>query len=273
MVDYKISKSELIEYLKQGLSAREIEKITGINYNLIYYYIKKYNITELMSYKKPLYQKDFFNKINSKEKAYTLGFLLGDCSIDKRGHIICSITLKDKELLYHFSNWIGCNVIERNITNIKTKTFPQATIHIGEKEIINSIKKLFGGRLKVDRHIPIISKEYEPYLVQGFFDAEGCITWGYRKDRNRLWKKITFTSQLKMLIGIQSILEKQGIVSVIHPKSKTKCYVLELSQKTNNILKTLDYIYSDNNFIILKRKYEKAQALRLELGENGEGHL
>ena len=32
----------------------------------------------------------------------------------------------------------------------------------------------------------------------------------------------------------------------------------------------LNYIYPDDNFIILNRKYNKAEALRLELGEFGE---
>ena len=40
-------------------------------------------------------------------------------------------------------------------------------------------------KLKKGRNLPITSKKLEPYLLQGFFDAEGCITWGYRADRNR----------------------------------------------------------------------------------------
>ena len=33
-----------------------------------------------------------------------------------------------------------------------------------------------------------------------------------------------------------------------------------------NILLFLDYIYQDENFVILKRKFEKAQALRRIIG-------
>ena len=124
--------------------------------------------------------------------------------------------------------------------------------------------KLFGGRLKEERHIPIIKKELESYLVQGFFDAEGCITWGYRKDRNRLWQKISFTSKYKMLEGIQNIFIKNNISTKIRPKSKSDCHVMEICNK-KEVIKILKFIYSDENFIILNRKYEKSKALRLEL--------
>ena len=39
---------------------------------------------------------------------------------------------------------------------------------------------------------------------------------------------------------------------------------------SNYPIKFLDYIYPDDEFVILQRKYLKAQALRLELEEFGE---
>lgn len=265
------TKEELQELYDLGLSNTKIAEIYGVERGTIFYWSKKLGIKS-KRYAKPIYVEDFFDKINSKEKAYMLGFLLGDGAIDKIGNLECSIAMADKEVLYHFKDWTGCNVVENNKTNIKTRSFPHASIHIANRHMMEKLKMLFGGRLKPERHIPIIPKQYESYLVQGFFDADGCVTFGHRKDRGYLWKKIIFTSQLKMLTGIQSILDKQGISSKIYPKSHEKCYVLELSRNTNNVLKALNYIYSDEDFVILKRKYKKAQALRLELGENGEGH-
>lgn len=265
------TKEELQELYDLGLSNTKIAEIYGVERGTIFYWSKKLGIKS-ERYAKPVYVEDFFDKINSKEKAYMLGFLLGDGAIDKLGNLECSIAIADKEVLYHFKDWTGCNVVENNKINIKSRSFPYASIHVCNKHMMEKLKMLFGGRLKPERHIPIIPKQYESYLVQGFFDADGCVTFGHRKDRGYLWKKIIFTSQLKMLTGIQSILDKQGISSKIYPKSNEKCYVLELSRNTNNVLKALDYIYSDEDFVILKRKYKKAQALRLELGENGEGH-
>ena len=45
--------------------------------------------------------------------------------------------------------------------------------------------------------------------------------------------------------------------------------MLEFANR-EDVLKFLNFIYPNDSFIILKRKYNKAKALRLELGEFGE---
>ena len=102
----------------------------------------------------------------------------------------------------------------------------------------------------------------------GFFDGDGCITWGRRKDRNIIWHKVSFTSSYSILYGVQQFLFKLGITTQLKPKQNEDCFVLEFSNKTD-VLKFLDYIYPNNEFIILQRKYLKANALRLELEEFG----
>ena len=130
----------------------------------------------------------------------------------------------------------------------------------------------FGGEKKVDRHYPRIRDDLERYLLQGLFDADGCITWGYRKDKGRIWHKVSFTSQLKILQGVQQyLINKLGIASVIRPKAKENCYVLEFSNKSD-VVKFCEHIYPDDDFVILKRKHLKYKALRLELEENGESN-
>ena len=60
-----------------------------------------------------------------------------------------------------------------------------------------------------------------------------------------------------------------GISSTIRPKSNEDCYIIEFSNK-EDVLKFINYIYpKDDDFIILQRKYLKANVLRLELEEFG----
>lgn len=265
-----INKEELKEYLEQGKSSRDIEAISGVKYYNILTLINKYDLNEYNQHKKPVYKDiQYFNKINTKEKAYILGFFLGDGSIDKEDKFTLSVMLDDKEILDFIQSELGCNITISNKLNKAKRIFPHTSIKIGNNILIRDLKMLFGGRLKEERHIPIISKSLEKYLLLGFFDAEGCITWGHRKDRERVWQKISFTSQYKMLDGIQNILLKNNISTKIHPKGKEKCFVLEFAKK-DTVLQFINWLYSDKNFIILHRKYEKAHALRLELGEFGE---
>lgn len=268
MKEYRISKEQLQKYFDMGMSSRSIEKITGINHDMICWYAKKYGIVNRFS--KVQYQEDFFDKIDTKEKAYALGFLIADCTMTKDNKMCCSLGMGDKEILYKFSQWFGTRVVERDTYKPESRTFPNASIKVGNNRIVNSLHMLFGGRLKEERRFPIIKKELEPFMLQGFFDADGCITWGYRKDRNRLWQKISFTSQYRLLIGVQNVLLKHDISTRIYPKKDESCYVLEVCSP-DKVLKTLNILYSNHNFVVLQRKYNKSEALRRELGENGEG--
>lgn len=207
---------------------------------------------------------NMFNKIDAPEKAYILGFVLADGCINDET-IELAVALADKEVLYYVSKIVGGKVYEYNYIDRETRRFPMARYKIENKNILIDINK-YGGK-KHDRHLPIVRKDLKRYLLLGFFDGDGCITWGRRKDRNRIWQKVSFTSQYRMLECVQNILiDEVEVSSKIRPKGKEKCYCLDFSSK-KDVVKFLDYIYPDDSFIVLHRKYKKAQALRLELGE------
>lgn len=260
-----MEKQFLENCLENGMSTRDIEKICDKDHRTISYWIKKYNLSDKYKYKKNLNYK--FDRIDTPEKAYTLGFILADSSISKDNTIEIALSIKDKNVVEFIANVVCGNVMYDYTFNKKTKRFPRARLSKRIKDILTFV----GGRLKTDRHYPRISADLERYLMLGFFDSDGCLTWGRRKDRNRIWQKISFTSQLKLLEGIQKYLIKSlNISTVIRPKNGENCYVLEFSERSN-VMKFLEHIYSDKNFIILKRKYSKYNALRLELEGNGEG--
>lgn len=205
------------------------------------------------------------NKINSKELAYVIGFISADASIDKINRVEISTSIKDKSIIEFISKIIDSNISVDETYIQEKKIFPRYRT----SRKITDILKFVGNRKKEFRNIPIISNEFTKYLVLGFFDGDGCITWGRRKDRNRIWQNISFTSSYFLLESIQKILLKIGISSSIKPKGTEKCFVLKISSK-KDVLKFCEWIYSDEDFIILKRKFDVFRALRLELGEFGE---
>ena len=250
----------LKQLLEEGKTQREIAQIFKISKSNVGYWVNKYNLNI-----KPIKKAYSFEKIDTPEKAYALGFILADGYINKKNSVELAICKKDIEIIKHISKTIESEIYIDNTFDKKTRRFPRART----VKKIKDITKFTGGRLKEERHYPIVKKELERYLLLGFFDGDGCITWGYRKDRNRIWQKVSFTSQLHLLEGIQQMLYKNlGISSVIRPKSKESCYVFDFSNK-KDVLNFLDFIYPNNDFIILQRKYLKANALRLELEEFG----
>lgn len=259
-----MDKEIIIGYLEEGLTNREIGDLVGKSKSTVNYWIHKWGIVEKQQkHKLPPYK---FGKIDSKEKAYSLGFLAADANINKE-MVNIQIALEDKDVLNFIAPNINARTFEDPTVNKKQRKFP--SIRLTKK--IQDIHLFVGGsNLKEGRNLPIVSKDLRRYLLQGFFDGDGCVTWGIRKDRDRVWQKISFTSSLSLLTSIQQLLIKEvNISSTIRPKANEGCYVLEFANK-QDVLLFLEYIYPDENFIILQRKYLKYKALRLKLGEFGE---
>lgn len=257
-----ISKELLENFLKEGKTTREIGLILGVANTTISRYIRNYNLNNL--YSKPKYLPYHLTKIDSKELAYMLGFIIADSSINNE-IVEISVAINDSELMDLFSPLLGIKSFE-DLTLVKEKRrFPRVRL---VRKIVG-INKFIGGNKKKDRNVPIIQKDLEVYLIRGIFDADGCITWGYRKDRNRIWHKVSFTSSLGILTSVQKVLYKIGISTIVRPKANEDCYVLEFANK-KDILKFYNYLYADDSFIPLKRKFDNYNALRLELGELSE---
>lgn len=254
-----IEKELIQQYVDKGYSFRKIGRELNIPHDTISWWANKYGIKNNYSKLSPIK----INSIDTKEQAYMIGFLLGDSNIDKRGVLNCTIAIKDREILEFIAPLLDARIVDNTKLNKSKKQYPNSAI----LRKVDGLEKFFGGRLKEERHFPRITKNLERYLLLGFFDAEGCITFGHRKDRDRLWHKISFTSQYKMLEGLQKMLYKNlNISSTVKPKSDSNCFVLEFANK-KDIITFLNYIYPEKNtFVVLKRKYEKAEALRLELG-------
>jgi intein/homing endonuclease len=204
-------------------------------------------------------------KIDSKEIAYLIGFICADASIANNNSVELGVKLEDKEILDFLGGVLNSNVNIDLTLNKKARRFPRARFTKNIKDILSFIK----GRLKNDRILPIIPKELNQYLILGFFDGDGCITWGFRKDRKRVWQKISFTSSYKMLLHVQKILYKLEISTIIRPKKNEQTFVLEICS-LKDVIRLGNWLYQDKNFIILKRKFNNFNALRLELDKFGE---
>jgi hypothetical protein len=259
-----MQKEQLENYLKNGMSTRDIANLEDVNikHRTISYYVSKYNLNNLSKFKKNDSFK--FDKIDNKEKAYIIGFMLGDSYISEKKDVELKIALRDKEVIEYISNIVKSNFQTSNILDKKKRRFP----FVKMSKRIEDITKFTGGNLKKDRHYPIVRNDLEKYLLLGFFDAEGCVTFGHRKDRNRLWQKVSFTSSFSILVGLQQfLLKKLNISTALRKKTNEDCYVLDICSK-ENVKTIIDYMYSD--LVVLKRKFEKCNALRQELGEIGE---
>ena len=260
-----IPKYKMEWFVGFGFSNRQIAQMTGESKSNVQYTIQKYGLGDCQKYQqRPSYN---FEKIDDPGKAYALGFILCDGCVDIKNYVSLVVAERDKCILYFISKVINSEDHVSYITNIDQRLFPKATT----QKKIKDITKFISGQKKEERHFPRVREDLELYLMLGVFDADGCISWGRRKDRNQtLWYNVTITSQYKILYGVQQMLyNKLGIISILRQRSKDRCFDLYIKKK--HALIFLDWLYQNPYAVVLPRKYEKYKALRLELEDNGEG--
>ena len=242
-----MKKEKLKDYLIKGITFREIAKLEKISHQTVDYYVKKFDLREFVINQKPVTYN--LNKIDSAEKAYMLGFIAGDATFSESNILDISVKYDDREILEFISEILECDIQDNlKIDKIK-RIFPNSRIRCKIPDILTFITE----RLKKGRNLPITSKKFEPYLLQGFFDAEGCITWGYRADRSRLWQKVNFTSSFSLLTSLQTILLSYGISTAIKPKVGEDCFIIEFSNELD-VFTFLKILPKNNYYLKRKRK-------------------
>lgn len=261
---YKISKEDMEKELAEGKTLRQVGREYGISKSMIHYIAKKYGIESNWSKRVSIRREDDrFNKVECKEVAYIVGFLLGDGSICENNDYINVVQcIRDKEVIEWMANYLNVSPIYDMKYNKDARRFPRIKLSCR----INYISKYLGHGLKPERHYPIVSKEFEPYLLRGLFDADGYICGGERRDRSRFWWRLGIVHHLKCLEGVQKFLySRLGVPSIVKARGRTAndCYNLEINN-VNMVQKVMDFMYYDIDFMPFTRKYEKYIALRLE---------
>jgi len=209
---------------------------------------------------------------NEANIAYLVGFMAGDGSYSngwgKRTDRL-DVGTTDVEIV----EWFNTNVLD----------FTTANPRLNNNEARGIIAKLPSYRVvfpakwvdffnkygilskKVDRTVVNISKKNMKYYMLGLFDADGCISWGHRTDRDRVTGKISYSHpSFNLLQYLQNFLMNElNICSSIRPKKGEACFVLEFS-KIDSVLKFCSWMYSD--FVVLNRKYQIFLDLEKEIG-------
>ena len=213
-----------------------------------------------------IYRLNLFDKVENKEQAYLLGYLLGDGGFHKPTHkrnARLFVSSSEKYIIQHFQETycpdsaIGQKIPVNTTRRIYSKKLSY-TLNFSSKfsEMFNKYGLL---SIKVDRDIINIPKRFMKSYIHGLVDADGHYSWGRRKDRDRLWCNFAITHQsLKSLVKVQKYLsEELGISSYINPRKDEKCLDLKLS-KISDIVKVIEWLYTDTPKVFNTTKRDKA---------------
>lgn len=170
---------ELISWRDAGLTLREIEKMTGIQYRTLLNRYKAAGIDYFKyDYRKnsPWDLSEIYNP-GSIDGQYVIGLLAADGYVDTYGKVI-TIWLKedDVELIHRILNTLkrpNANIIQRKLPS---HVSVQCGINIGSKQLVEYLSANYGITRNKSKILPFPShlKNPLPYL-RGFFDGDGYI--------------------------------------------------------------------------------------------------
>lgn len=257
-------KNSIIEQYLEGKNTSELGRLYNVNPGAIYYLIKKNGITPRngsQAGRKYDIKEDFFDVIDTKEKAYFLGILYADgCNSTENNLVRIVLTAKDKPLLERLSSEIyNCH---RPLSLRKGKWFEDNgkrykrkdsyCLSISNKHIS---KKLNEYGLVKAKSLKVTFPEYIPdeltsHFIRGYFDGDGSISFSSNQISISILGTESFCETLKETLHLKSIK-----CSVCHAKkgSELKQLIIHGNRAGMNFL---NFIYKDSS-IKMDRKYNK----------------
>lgn len=215
------------------------------------------------------YNKDYFSKIDSEDKAYWLGFLYADGSINRfyKGDKLRSMTLelglayKDKHHLEKFKECTDSNIpIFERTNKLNGKEYKSVRIQWNNTKVCYDLCDLGCTPHKTyDIRLPssdIVPKEFMRDFLRGFFDGDGCINISEMNGKPHI--QVTLTGMPEMLTDISDFLISEGIIRKtpkLRDDKRSNAYSIFFYGADSN-KELLDYLYKDAT-IYLDRKYEK----------------
>lgn len=241
------SHKEIISYIKNGLFPVKIAKMINVSYSSLKNYMYKQNIKcrELQRQ----FNENFFSKIDSECKAYWLGFLMADgCVYKRKNSYMLTIGLQkgDKNHLQKFHNDISSN---KKIWFSKNCI---SSLHSSNIMCNDLIKLGCVPKKSLILKFPKINKELQHHFIRGYFDGDGCISYGYYKGSGLTARTTFVCGSYDFLYQLKKIL---NLPCKVFKRKNVNCYSIGVSgNKKSSLL--YDYMYNGAT-IYLDRKKQK----------------
>ena len=195
-------------------------------------------------------RKNYFERINSIDKAYFLGFILAKGKIKKHPYrrISISVNIKDRNILEILRLYTKSNNKIKDYENNKTKK-KYSSFEIRSIDWINYLKKYNIIELKNNYNnynLPILSNEIMPHIIRGIFDGIG-----YFSEVNHCF---VLCGQKMLLEDIRNYLIEKLHVNLKELTKKNKKYILSCAN-FNDFSKICAYIYDNKKDCYIIRKY------------------
>lgn len=217
---------------------------------------------------------NFFENIDSEEKAYWLGFLYADGYVRKTksgSQLKVKLSIKDLEHLKNFKKSLKS---EHKITyGVSQTTSKNGTpsysnlcqITINSKNVVEHLEKngcVNNKTFKIER--PPIKKELIRHFLRGYYDGDGNFFFS-EKTKVSVITIVSASDKFRDFL-IEEISKIENIGNVHRDDDKFTVKITNIL----GIINFLNYLYEDSNFFLKRKKdyYEKYKKYRTTVESN-----
>lgn len=191
----------------------------------------------------------YFDVIDSEEKAYWLGFIFAD-GYNSNDELTINLSVKDVSHLEHFKKALAAD------NPIAHKENAKVSFRVASRHMCTSLSMLNCVRNKTfTLEPPNLASDMIPHFVRGFFDGDGCIYLNKKEDQIRSAKMSIHCASPVFVRWLLKTLQEQGIHGVYNPASQNSRNVTVSNKQ--GILDFMNYIYPTDNVVCLERKRAK----------------
>jgi len=236
----------ILELHGKGKKQSEIAKILGHSISSISRYFKKHNIdNNIWKYN---VNELYFDKIDSEEKAYILGWFYSDGTVNKDGKMRIQILETDSYILEWIKNEMEYTGPLYKIPS-RGNSKPQCCLCINRKKLADKLINLGcvpnkSNILKLPGFETVPENLFHHFL-RGYFDGDGSISANLRS--------VNITSSVVFCEDLQKYFQNKNIESKLYLRNNSG--MLYFTKKEFQ-KKFLDFIYQDAK-IFLERKRNK----------------
>lgn len=274
-LDTKIQE-QIIEAYKNNMSIREIQRNYGATRPSVSQFLEEKGIKKSKGnhYRKYFHDFDFFETIDTEEKAYWLGFMYSD------GYIVASheygedsfgltLAMDSIDSIEKFKKSLKAtnpirydNSPQKGQKLAKLVCTSQKTV---DDLIDKGVYKQKSLILKPPKKVP---QELLRHFIRGFFDGDGTITKYFSTGDNRVHFGISFTTTYEVAVWLQEVLGGRGSVFPDKRREHTWYYSIGGNRQ---VLKLCHYMYEEAT-IWMDRKYSRYQEL-LKMYDENQGSI
>lgn len=203
---------------------------------------RKYNIDE-----------NYFDAIDTQNKAYILGFIYADgCLSKNKSEIIIKLHHKDEDILNIIKSELKSEHPIKRITSYKNH---QSVFSFSSKKLYNGLSKIGLTPSKTFTiNFPKLNDELIRHFIRGYFDGDGCLYKGGKNKKLNFFN--IFTASFDFKEGICDYLSRNKIEYKIYHRDSG--YSININKKESSDI-FYNLIYSDAEIYMERKKinYEK----------------